>query len=143
MNYVRILNVISHNVTFLTLYHLDIYFIHGKLQNNITMDMMDDHSRGLLTETENMNEAGASRHDMTEIRIKCLKCESKCYYPPRSCSQPHPYNWFVSYLPQPIRNQDGRRIEIIEIYCVKCQRFSLWKNELSGPSGYFVLPKNH
>ncbi|CAF1255588.1 unnamed protein product [Rotaria sp. Silwood1] len=103
--------------------------------------MMDDYSLSLLTKPENMDETNASTHYIKEAQIKCLKCKSKCYYPPRSCMQPHPYNWFVSYLP--LRNQYGERIEIIEIYCGKCQRFSLWKNELSGSIAHFVPPKDH
>ena len=103
--------------------------------------MKDDHSRSLVIETENIDKTGKSTNHIRKIEIKCLKCQSKCYYPPRSCLQPYPYNWFVNYLPR--KNQDAERIEIIEIYCGKCERFSLWKYELFGPNAYFFPPKDH
>ena len=140
MNCVRIHGVLTvlRDVTF---YVLVIYYFHGEPQININADMIDDRSRQLLIHSENMNDKDGSFHQTAELQIKCIKCKSKCYYPPQSCEQLELYNWFVSYLPT--QDGGGERIEFIEIYCGKCCRFSLWKNTLRGPAGDFVPPNEH
>ena len=107
------------------------YFSHGELQNNLHYNMLDIQSQLLVA-------GPVEFFSMYPSQSRCLKCKAKCHFPLDIPLQPRPYNWFVSYLPKKSRSE---RIDVLEVYCPRCERFSLWKRKTQGVSAMFKPSK--
>ncbi|CAF1085967.1 unnamed protein product [Adineta ricciae] len=112
-------------------HRLYIYFSHGELVDNLRHNMLDVQSQLLV--------AGPIEYfSMYPSQSRCLKCKSKCHFSVDLPQQPRPYNWFVSYLS---KRSHSERIDVLEVYCPRCERYSLWKRKTYGVGAVFKPPK--